>query len=628
MSFVERLYSLQTQFSQLSRKLPVFFLLAALILNHLPVAAQQNSSQNGTPSSEYTYGECRGLDRERLRSEIETHAKDALDSPLKPVDVDGLVARKWAELNVDATIDGEVAKAVEQVRQDEGYWSRLWSGWSPDKADEFARRIISDTFGSPVFAAKLDELSTAIGTEIARDVQSEFARAASAAFLCLQQYVGERYSTTLFNAFEEGVRLQSQQLDLSQAANVDVDALDVHSKALTGVGLIVVTEIARRVAIRLSEKIAERVAGKIIGRVLGKAGTSLIPVAGWVIGIGLVVWDLWEGGQGALPQIQESLTSEDVKVKIRSEITTVIKDGLPQESAIAAVEISATLIDEWDGFCTNNRYLCLVADENPGMRSLLEYVPVGDLAKLSTWVDRLLAVSGRSELDAAIDNGQMEALMTLPLEATTILSDTRSLTTTLAWGKTAGDRLPAVVNYGIHRQKSPADFDPESLALLLAIDDAAAISRLTSLQSDQMQTLLKLPAQSVTVLAKSYTTADLQNLADVLAQPQATPVAILADQVVKGETTIVQLQTLSATHQLSNTAASVSATNPVTNSVTSAISASISTMADAVNQTVLSWRSSIYSFFAGLSWLQLAGLLAISVGLLAVAIALWLSRRD
>ena len=200
MSFVERLYSLQTQFSQLSRKLPVFFLLAALILNHLPVAAQQNSSQNGTPSSEYTYGECRGLDRERLRSEIETHAKDALDSPLKPVDVDGLVARKWAELNVDATIDGEVAKAVEQVRQDEGYWSRLWSGWSPDKADEFARRIISDTFGSPGFAAKLNELSTAIGTEIARDVQSEFARAASAALLCLQQYVGERYSTTLFNA--------------------------------------------------------------------------------------------------------------------------------------------------------------------------------------------------------------------------------------------------------------------------------------------------------------------------------------------------------------------------------------------------------------------------------------------
>lgn len=63
-------------------------------------------------------------------------------------------------------------------------------------------------------------------------------------------------------------------------------------------GVIVVTEISRRIAIKLSEKIAERIAGKIVGRIIGKAGgLTLIPVAGWVIGLGLIVWDLWEGGQ-------------------------------------------------------------------------------------------------------------------------------------------------------------------------------------------------------------------------------------------------------------------------------------------------------------------------------------------
>lgn len=602
--------------NRIRRFIPLI-LLCAILFNSLPTAAQ-----NATPTraNTYTYGDCAKLDKQQLRSEIERYAKETLDTPLKPIDIDTMVSRKWAELSVDATIDGEVARAVEQVRQDEGYWSRLWSGWSPDQADQFARRIISDTFNSPVFSAKLNELSTAIGNEIARNVQAEFSRAASSAFLCLQQYVGERYSVTLFSAFEEDVRLKANTIDLSQAAKVDVNAVDVHGKALTGVGLIVVTEIARRVAVKLSEKIAERVAGKIIGRVLGKAGTSLIPVAGWVIGIGLIVWDLWEGGQGALPQIQESLTSEDVKVKIRSEIATVIKDGLPQESAIAAVEISATLIDEWDRFCTDNRYLCLVADENPGMRSLLDYVPVGDLSKLSSWVETMLSTVGRDELDAAIDNSQLEKALALPVQSTTILSETRSLAETLAWADVAGDRLPVVVQEKLYLKKSALDFDASSLALLLDVKDSESIAKITSLDVADMQAFLQLPAESVMALAHAYSFTDLQNLVAVLRQPQATPVAVLADQVVKGETTIEQLQTLSDTHQLSTSVSSIPPSADGAAVVTSYVNPIIVFFTTLYSSTLL--------FVSQLSWLQITGIGAVVLGMAAVILALLMSRRD
>lgn len=593
------------------RTLLCWLLLFAFTVNAIPVSAQ-----TATPSSTYTYGDCSQLDKQQLRNEIERYAKQALDTPANPINVDTLVARKWAELGVDATIDSEVERAVNQVRQDEGYWSRLWSGWSPDQANQFARRIMSDTFNSPVFVAKLDELSTAIGTEIARDVQAEFARAASVAFLCLQEFVGERYSTTLFTAFEDGIRLEAAKIDLPNTTQVDVNALDVHGKALTGIGVIVVTEIARRVAINLSEQIAERVAGKIIGRVLGKAGSSLIPIAGWVIGIGLVVWDLWEGGQGALPQIQESLTSEDVKAKIRSEIATSIQDGLPQESAIAAVEISTTLLDSWDNFCTTNRYLCLVADENPAMRSMLDYVAVGDLSQLSDYVNVILATSGRSELDKAIDNGQLEQLIRLPAAATIILSDTGSITTTLAWSQVAGDQLAAVSDYQLDKRRQPGDFDSASLALLISVGEPASIDKLTLLSPQEMQTLLTLPAQSITVLARSYTTDDLRSLAQVLKQPQATPMVTLVAQVIKGETTITQLETISNAQ-----------TSPVTPTVSSAPSL-FSTAAQASTSFFTSLYLSISTFFLTLTLAEGVGLGAAVLGLFAVLMALWLSRRD
>ena len=47
-----------------------------------------------------------------------------------------------------------------------------------------------------------------------------------------------------------------------------------------------------------------------------------------MIGAGLIVWDLVEGAQGALPQIQETLQSDEIKAEVRAEIATAIDAGL------------------------------------------------------------------------------------------------------------------------------------------------------------------------------------------------------------------------------------------------------------------------------------------------------------
>ena len=62
-------------------------------------------------------------------------------------------------------------------------------------------------------------------------------------------------------------------------------------------------------------------ASKVLGtEAFTKALDSLgwIPIAGWVIGGGLLIWDLVEGGHGALPQIAAALTSPEMADTTRS----------------------------------------------------------------------------------------------------------------------------------------------------------------------------------------------------------------------------------------------------------------------------------------------------------------------
>ena len=247
---------------------------------------------------------------------------------------------------------------------------------------------------------------------------------------------GIQYSGTLFTTFEQTVSTEVDQVDIEGNANdVDVTALDVHSRALGGVGIIVVTEISRRIAIRLSEKMAQRIAGKIVGRVLGRAGSTLIPVAGWVIGLGLIVWDLWEGGNGALPQIQDALQSEEVKAKIRQEVSDAVKGGLPEEVSIVALEIAVSLVEEWNAFCDTNRSVCTLADTNATFRDILEYTPLDQVGKLVALVNAFVNNLGRAQLESAIANGQFEQLLTLPESSYGLLAESQSTEVVLAWGR-------------------------------------------------------------------------------------------------------------------------------------------------------------------------------------------------
>lgn len=514
------------------------FLIVVLVFTIAPVSAAPAHQRDA--ASQYTVGDCSRIDRAQLRSEIEAHVLAVLQNDAAPLDVDAIVAQKWVELGMDAAIDAEVARAVDEIMQTEDYLNRLISGWWGEKAQEYAERIANDAFGAPAFRIKLDALSAAVGAAVAGEVETQFAQAASVALLCLQAYVGEQYSEAFFSLFAERVQQETQRIALEPIAAPEINALTDHQLALAGVGTILATQLVYRLSQKLSQKIAQRVAGKVVGRILGKAGSSFIPIAGWVIGIGMIVYDLWEGGQGALPQIQEGLQSQEVKLKIQEEIATAIKDDLPDQASLIALETAVSLTEQWQGFCGAYEYVCAVAEANPDFQRLLQEVTLNEMESVAGLVNFYMRELGRAELDRALADGALTRLLTMPDAALTVLRDTHSTAATIAWTSLAGDQFDLIAAWGMHRQARPDEFTPATFASLIALGQEGA-QKLLALPADKRAALLALPGDALTRLVAVEPVADLDWLAGYLLLPGEQPQTIVQD-VVEGRVSVAELR--------------------------------------------------------------------------------------
>lgn len=527
-------------------------LIGALVLSAAPVSAAP--APQSSAGDQYTVGDCSRIERGQLRDEIEGHVLAVLQNAGAPLEVDAIVARAWVEVGMDAAIDAEVARAVNEIMTSDDYLNRLISGWWGEKAQEYAERVANDAFGSSAFRAKLDALSAVVGAEVAQQVEAQFAQAASVALLCLQAYVGAQYSESFFAQFAARVQQETHTLDLAPLAAPERSVLTEHQLALAGVGTILATQLVYRLSQKLSQKIAQRVAGKVVGRILGRAGSSFIPIAGWVIGIGMIVYDLWEGGQGALPQIREGLQSQEIKLKIQEEIATAVKDDLPEQASLIALETAVSLTEQWQGFCTAYEYVCVVAEGNDSFQRLLREVTLNELESVAALVNFYMRELGRAELDRALADGTLTMLLAMPDAALTVLRESHSTAETIAWATLAGDQLDRVAAGGMHRQARAADFTPATFATLLALDEAGA-QKLLALPADKRAALLDLPADVLARLVAVEPVADLDWLAGYLLLPGEQPQTIV-QEVVEGRMSVEELRNPAPRAEATATAAS------------------------------------------------------------------------
>lgn len=511
-------------------------LLLACCVALAAIPARAQDAPGSGASGEYTVGDCSRVDKAALRDEIEAHTLAVIQRTAAPTDIDSIVERQWVQNGMDTAVNLSVQEAVNTLGAQEDYLNKLISGWWGDKAQEYAQRVANDAFSSPTFQRKLSQMSGAVGADVARQVEAGFTQAASVALLCLREYVGQQYSVALFQAFEQSVQQDTQHVNLAESQTPTVNPIQQHQLAIAGVGAILVTQLVYRLAEKLSEKIAQRVAGKIVGRILDKAGSSLIPVAGWIIGVALIAYDLWEGTQGALPQIQEALQGEEVKARIRSEIAAAIKDDLPDQAQLIALETSVSLVEQWQGFCLRYGDVCAAADQNPGFRSLLNGVTLDRLGKLAALVNWIMNQEGRLALDESVGDGSLDALLDLPEQTLIDLMATARPSEAASWLALAPTRMQEVVALELPKHADPQAFDAYSVGAMLALRTPADAQKLLDLQPAQRKQLLALPADTLQTVAANNSARQLAALADAMLAPNQAPAQAkaLAEQVAQG----------------------------------------------------------------------------------------------
>ena len=131
---------------------------------------------------------------------------------------------------------------------------------------------------------------------------------ASSAASCVEEFVGTSFSQTMALPFDEQIQDWLPEFDSDFYQSDIEDVLKARWRS-GGVTILFGTQFTKLLAKRL----AKGIVGKVVTRIIGKAAGSWIPVVGWVIGGGSILWDLWEARQGSLPQIRTALKKENVK---------------------------------------------------------------------------------------------------------------------------------------------------------------------------------------------------------------------------------------------------------------------------------------------------------------------------
>lgn len=419
------------------------------------------------------------------------------------VDFDKLVNQKWVQLNIDQVWDTEVKSVIASFKDDSrGWWNPNWSllitGWYPPRAEALAEDVVSQVLTSHAFTEALNELANELAVALAGEIEIMSARSASSMLLCLQAYVGTAYSDTLYVSFVERTAVQVDPETLTETELMSPEGvLEAHSLGISGVGVLVLTGVSRQIIQSMGKALSRRIVGNVVTRIIGRAGASVVPYAGWILGLGLIAYDLITGASGALPQIERNLLDEDVKIAIRQDIAEVLETGLADEIDGIATRLADGLMIEWTTFCLTRRALCQLAGSNSGYRNILANTPINELDKLNIITQTYLEVFGRTLLDQAIMNGDFFRLTSVPPDAIPIFAATASLDTAIEWVAVSEkinipNSLQKISETGVHRFFSPTDLAVSELATIITIEDNDILARLLELDANKLSTLLSL----------------------------------------------------------------------------------------------------------------------------------------
>ena len=493
-------------------RLTLVFLISLLLYSLLPPVSVR--AQSPSPVS-YTFEECAQVSEAGLRDELNRITQTVFTEGRQDISVSAIVERNWRDLGMDTVIDQEVDKAVVLVRDDTPFWKRIWSAWSPSAAEELAVRVVNEAFGTNAFETQFNELSTQVANDIVGEIRLVTAESASTALVCMQEFIGDRFSNTMSGVLDKQIQEELEVLIGNPDTDINfIDILETHSNFAGGVAVVIGTRIGTGIAKKLATVVAKNIVTRIISRALVRVVTMGLPVIGWIVGGYLIVKDVFDSKDGALPLIGDSLKGDEVKAELRARTAEGVNEELRTELPVLGRNIANSTYSKWQDFRRKFSRVLDLAENLPRFKSILDRTEIDQVAKLAELV-YLVEEDEPEQLEGLIENGDFEFILTLPEEVLEILRVTGKSDILISWAEFAKELVLQVVETELYLVASPTDFkDWADLERVLALGAEVLIQRLMLLESDARDALLGLPTAHAQQLLDAFSTEDLTWLAN------------------------------------------------------------------------------------------------------------------
>ncbi len=452
------------------------------------------------------YEACQARDETGFRAAVEAITRKGLEVGIATLDYKALVADEWRRGNVDDVIDRQVDQAIGEVR-DESSWFKLWSSLaSRESSQELATTAAERVYRSEPIKKAIEGLATGIGKEIGKRIELATIDTAGPATQCMQAFLGRRYGSMIARVVATGAGKEYGVDPAKAGSQVSGGQVAIEgSGAIAGTVVLVV----RRQLANMAARIGQRIVGSVLSR--------LVSVVAGGVGLVLIAKDVWDFRHGVLPIIATEMKAKETKDKVREELAKSIADQIGDSVKDIAEKTAERVVEIWQEFRRTHAKVVELAERDDAFRRFLETVKADDLPRVDEMVGLVLASEGEAGVLKRLGDGTLQrAITSLPPAALDIAREARSLETALQWAAAAGDSLPKVVEYEIHRRAKPEAFTLASLQRLIGLQDKLAVTRLASLQPSARNALFELDDIEVKKLARALDEPQLNSLAGYL----------------------------------------------------------------------------------------------------------------
>lgn len=483
--------------------------LSALTAFSVVVAQAPLATLPSTPASAQTqvmtradYEACQAGDERTFRAAVEQVTLKGLQSGVASVNFEAVVADEWRRNNLDDVLDRQVDQAVNEVKEETSWGKLLQSLASKERAQELSVAVAERVFKSEALKKALEQMATGVGRAVGKRIELATSDTAEPAMQCMQAFLGPRYGATVARVVSRDAG-KEYAVDPAKGS-IEVTTGRVLSESGAGLSGAVILIVRRQLA-----NMASRVGARVVGSVLSR----LVSVVAGGVGVVLIAKDIWEFRNGVLPIISAEMKSKDTKDKVRAELAKTISEQIGEGLREISGKTADRVLDIWHEFKRAHAKVLEFADNNESFRKFLGEVRPEALARLDEVVGLVLAAEGDAAVLKRLADGSLDtAVNKLPAAAIEIARENRSLEQGLRWAAIAGDDLPQVVDFEIHRRAKPETFTKAGLQQLLALKDKLAITRIAAQAPEARATLFELATGELTAMARALNESELTSL--------------------------------------------------------------------------------------------------------------------